>query len=298
MTNYKKLRSEKLQEMLQTADEHEAIQIISVLKDRGIGPKLPEKTEAKQGAAPAPAAESEVLGEAVPAEKTDEDVEFEKKIKACEANTGHRCKVVPFNTVEWVDGVILGVASDAKAKRISYAIKTDAGKRMLKSVDSKLIKISEETVDLNTVVRKRPSGNSKGDRTEETLQNDIAAALPNVGKQLVIDENTSARIDGLLIDRRTMRIMYKFKDPTTGGQKFKTYSADIEINDFANDADREHGVKYAENFKPGGPVSKADRLAKIKASIERYKEQLAKWDEEVKKLEAELAAEPATENAE
>lgn len=287
MTNYKKLRSEKLQEMLQTVDEHEAIQIISVLRDRGIEPKLPKKTEAKQGQAPASApAEIEVLGEA-PAKPTDDaaKAEFDAKVKAASVNVGHKCLVVPFNTVDWVPGVIMGIASDFKAERISYAIKTDAGKRMLKSVDSKLIKISEETVDVESMRRNRPKGSSTAGRTEEDLQATIKLALPNVGKQLVIDEDHKARIDGLLLDRRTMRVMYKYKDPDTGGQKFKTFAEDIELEDFACDADREHNAKYAENFKAGGPLSSEERKAKITASIERYKQQIAKWEAELEKLE-------------
>lgn len=302
--NYKKLKSSKLQELLQTADKHEAIQIISVLRDRGIEPQMPE---AKQGAA-APESQSvesnevgsvsEVLGEAAPettAEDAEAKAEFDAKIEAANANVGHKCLVVPFNTVDWVPGVIMGVASDFKAGRISYAIKTDAGKKMLKSVDSKLIKISEETVNIDTMKRSRPKGSSTAGRTEEDLQAAIKLALPNVGKQLVIDENHKARIDGLLLDRRTMRVMYKYKDPETGGQKFKTFATDIELEDFANDADREHCVKYAESFKAGTPLTPEERKAKITASIERYKQQIAKWEAELAKLETPVNSE---ENAE
>lgn len=296
--NYKKLKSDKLQELLQTADEHEAIQIISVLKDRGVEPKMPaaapaETKEAeKNGEAPAPAP-AEKNGEA-PAKETVEinDPEFVKRVEAAEANVGHKCQVVPFNTVDWVNGVIIGVTIDPKAKRVAYAIKTEEGKRMLKSTDSKLIKISEETVDLSTVTRQRsPRGNSAAGRTEEDLQKAIAEALPNVGKQLVVDENTTARIDGLLLDRRTMRVMYKYK--IDGGQKFKSLSPDLVINDYANEADREHGENYANNFKAGTPVTKEERIAKIKASIERYESQVAKWKEELEKLEAPESTESA-----
>ena len=300
MTNYKKLKSSKLQELLLTADEHEAIQIESVLRDRGIEPKKPEaKATESQSVEPAEAGSaSEVLGEAAP-ETTDEDAkakaEFDAKVEAATVNVGHKCQVVPFNTIDWVPGVIMGVASDFKAGRISYAIKTEAGKKMLKSVDSKLIKISEETVDINTMKRSRPKGSSTAGRTEEDLQATIKLALPNVGKQLVIDENHKARIDGLLLDRRTMRVMYKYKDPETGGQKFKTYAADIELEDFANDTDREHCAKYAASFKTGGPLSPEERKAKITASIERYKQQIAKWEAELEKLEAPVNTEEKAE---
>lgn len=285
--NYKKLKSDKLQELLQTADEHEAIQIVSVLKDRGIEPKMPKADAEPSTAAPA---KSEPLGEANP-EKVIEvnDPELEKKIEKAEKNVGHRCEVVPFNTVDWVPGVIIGITVDPKAKRVAYAIKTDDGKRMLKSVDTKLIKIFDEVVDLETVVRRRPKGSSTAGRTEEDLQKAIAEALPNVGKQLVIDEDVTARIDGLLIDRRTMRVMYKYKQ--NGGQKFKSLNPDIEIEDYASDEDRDFGAKYAENFKSGTPVTKEERIAKVKASIERYEAQIAKWKEELAKLEAESETE-------
>lgn len=291
--NYKKLKSSKLQELLLTADEHEAIQIESVLRDRGIEPKKPEAkqsatTESQAVESTEVGSVSEVLGEAVPetaAEEAKAKAEFDAKVEAANVNVSHKCLVVPFNTVDWVPGVIMGVASDFKAGRISYAIKTDAGKKMLKSVDSKLIKISEETVDINTMKRSRPKGSSTAGRTEEDLQAAVKLALPNVGKQLVIDENHKARIDGLLLDRRTMRVMYKYKDPETGGQKFKTYAADIELEDFANDADREHCAKYAESFKAGTPLTPEERRAKITASIERYKQQIAKWEAELEKLD-------------
>jgi hypothetical protein len=306
MTNYKKLKSSKLQELLLTADEHEAIQIESVLRDRGVEFQRPV---AKQDEAPARAnaeaqsaspdevgSVSEVLGEAAP-ETTEEEAkakaEFDAKVEAATVNVGHKCQVVPFNTIDWVPGVIMGVVSDFQAGRISYAIKTEAGKKMLKSVDSKLIKISKETVDINTMKRSRPKGSSTAGRTEEDLQAAIKLALPNVGKQLVIDENHKARIDGLLLDRRTMRVMYKYKDPETGGQKFKTYADDIVLEDFANDADREHCAKYAASFKAGTPLTPEERKAKITASIERYKTQIAKWEAELEKLEAANAEEKA-----
>jgi hypothetical protein len=299
MTNYKKLKSSKLQELLLTADEHEAIQIISILRDRGIEPQMPAKAPESQSVEPAEVGStSEILGEAAP-ETTDEDAkakaEFDAKVEAATVNVGHKCQVVPFNTIDWVPGVIMGVASDFKAGRISYAIKTEAGKKMLKSVDSKLIKISEETVDIETVKRSRPKGSSTAGRTEQDLQAAIKLALPNVGKQLVIDESHKARIDGLLLDRRTMRVMYKYKDPETGGQKFKTYAADIELEDFASDADREHCAKYAESFKAGTPLTPEERKAKIKASIERYKQQIAKWETELEKLETPVNTEEKAE---
>jgi hypothetical protein len=299
MTNYKKLKSSRLQEILQTADEHEAIQIISILRDRGIEPQMPAKAPESQSVESAEVGStSEVLGEAAP-ETTEEEAkakaEFDAKVEAATVNVGHKCQVVPFNTIDWVPGVIMGVASDFKAGRISYAIKTEAGKKMLKSVDSKLIKISEETVDLTTVVHRRPKGSSTAGRTEQDLQAAIKLALPNVGKQLVIDESHKARIDGLLLDRRTMRVMYKYKDPETGGQKFKTFAEDIELEDFASDADREHCAKYAESFKAGTPLTPEERKAKIKASIERYKQQIAKWETELEKFETPVNSE---ENAE
>jgi hypothetical protein len=304
MTNYKKMRNEKLQQLLQTADEHEAIQIITVLKDRGVEPRMPEPSTA----APAAKAATEPKGEAPAPEAQTEEVEHDpktvKKHEDALKNVGHRCEVVPFNTIEWVKGIIVGVAVDWKSNRVSYAIKTETGKTMAKSVDTKLIKILPETVDLEKEFPKRARTNNNGTgakRTEEDLNKDIAVAVTNVGRTLQIDEDTTVIITGLLKDKRSNRIIYKFTDPNTGGQRFKSFDPELKFGDFASAEAEEAAKKYVDRFLNTEERTKVAkdpeaRMAQLLKSMARYKEQLAKWETEYKELEAKgfkpKAAEP------
>ena len=75
----------------------------------------------------------------------DELTELAESLKV---NVGHRCKVVPFNTIIWEDGTIVGVVSDKRTNKAMFSVRLDSGRRIVKASDSSMLQILEETVEI------------------------------------------------------------------------------------------------------------------------------------------------------
>ena len=118
-------------------------------------------------------------------------------------NINHRCQTVPFNTVEWVDGYIIGVIEEKRSNKILYAIKTDDGRRVVKVHDSALIRIMDEVVEpkKRVHVRKAKDPVDKIEWTPETIAEEVNEVIGNIGKMVefekyrTIDENDEERIE-------------------------------------------------------------------------------------------------------
>lgn len=156
-----------------------------------------------------------------------ERTELAEKLKA-EA-VGHRCQVVPFNTIEFVNGTVCGVIEDKRSNKVLLAIKTDDGRRIVKVHDSKLLKISDEVVEIQKASRGRkakdPNATSidKADWLPEEIEAEVAKFIPLVGKKVSYpkfsmikrdDENEektieSGRIVSLVPDKRGKRILLR-----------------------------------------------------------------------------------------
>ena len=129
-------------------------------------------------------------------------------MESIKVNIGHRCEVVPFNTAEWVRGHIAGVQTDARTHKTLYIIKTDDGRRLVKMVDSKLLRILEEVVEV------KPKREARAEWTDEELHTLLMEQSAKVGLPVTFtsgEETREGRIVGLTPDKRTSTLLLKIK---------------------------------------------------------------------------------------
>lgn len=200
--DFLKLTTKKLKALLETASAEDVKTIQSILDRRAT------IEEATQEATQEATAKRERL--------TDE----EREALAAELKSkvvGHRCKVVPFNTTEWVDGTIVGITEDKKTNKVVLAIMLDDGRRIVKVFGSKLIQILEETDEkiTNRVLRKE-----RKQWTPEIMRKEIMEAAVNVGKNVEMTDGAGTpvlmgRIVAVVPDKRSQRVLYKIKAMVT-----------------------------------------------------------------------------------
>lgn len=224
-------------------------------------------------------------------------------------NINHRCQAVPFNTVEWVNGHIVGVIEEKRTNKVLYAIKTDDGRRIVKVHDSNLVRILDEVVEPEKKVRARKAKDpvDKIEWTPETVAEEINGVIGNVGKMVefekyrTTDENGEehaemvvGRIVAIVPDRRAQRLLYRILIPTP-----------IEGNPLATKTMHKNakvgGLKIAEEFDEEGMRLNAKYLERREAAaahapftqqdrVIRCEENVKKAEEKLQKAQKELEA--------
>ena len=97
----------------------------------------------------------------------------------------HRCQAVPFNTAEWVEGVVSGIIEDKRSNKVLLAIKLDDGRRIVKVHDSKLVKVLDEVVEPVKASRGRKQKDpSMIEEKTDWLPEEIEAAVTDRIQQL------------------------------------------------------------------------------------------------------------------
>lgn len=215
-------------------------------------------------------------------------------------NVNHRCQVVPFNTVEWVDGYIIGVVEEKRSNKVLYAIKTDDGRRIVKVYDSNLIRILDEVVELEKKVhtRKVKDPADKIEWTPEAIAEEVNGVIGNVGKTVefekyrTTDENGEehiemvvGRIVAIVPDKRTQNLLYRI-----------SVSTPIEGNPLAtktmHKTVKAKGLKIAEEFDEEGAQLNAKYLKRREATVIRtpltLQDRVICCEENVKKAEEKL----------
>ena len=328
---FSQMTTKKLNALLATASDEDKVAIEAVLADR-------EQVQAF--AAPEATAEETPASE----EETQLSPEEEAAIKAAEENGGlnplyngskaaqerkpkmtdearhalaeelkknvnHRCQAVPFNTIEWVDGYIVGVIEEKRGNRVLYAIKTDDGRRIIKVHDSSLIRILDEVVKPEKRARARKAKDpvDKVEWTPEAIAEEVNEVIGNVGKTVefekyrTTDENGEehiemvvGRIVAIVPDKRSQRLLYRISVPTP-----------IEGNPLATKTMHKivkaEGIKIAEEFDEEGAQLNAKYLERRGAAatrapftlqdrVIRCEEKVKKAEEKVKKVQEELEA--------
>lgn len=244
--------------------------------------------EAKEAQAEQQAQEAQAQEEKS-ATKTAEEIAAEKEAKYLaaveKANEmrptvlNHKCKVVPFNTIDWVEGTITGVVADKRSGRILYAIKTVDGKNIAKAIDSKLIQVLEEVNDEQKARATRAPRGSKP--TDEAVEALVAEMRTNYGKPIKFD-GQPGRIHGVMLDKRSNNAMYrlKFDDESIKDRYCKANNPSLEILE-ADDMTADMQAKRAEYGTKGttaGPKTSVElRLKTLCATFSKtYKEYLEK----------------------
>lgn len=303
--NYSKMTTAKLNALLKIASDEEKAAIEAVLAEREQkvakaqaeakveetkGAELfPEETAAIEGK------EAETEDKPKKAEKAKLSAEeLEKIADECRANIRHKCQVVPFNTVEWLNGVVVGVVVDKRSGSVLYAVKVEDGRRIVKKYDSKLIKIFDEIDEATPARRGRTKGESSAtvdSNGDWDMEADIEKYIVNVGRKIKFDafatgEELEGRIIGLVPDKRVNRILYRIEvvDAELNTKKTMHKVASSSGFTIAEDFDEE-GAKFNEQY-----CERRSR-ASVKASPE---ERVAICEEAVKKAEAALEKAKAT----
>lgn len=332
--NFSKMATKKLEALMTTASEEDKVAIQAVLDARQQvaakaaveGPAEEEQLTAEEEAAIAAAEANGGLnpmynGSKATTEKKPKMTNEELRALAEElkANVGRKCQVVPFNTIEWVDGYIAGVVEEKRAGKVLYAIKTEDGRRIVKVHDSNLLRLLEETVTITRAPRTRTkTEETNAEWAEKTMPGQIAEVIGNVGKLISFEKDfngeaktVEGRIVAIVPDKRVQRLLYRISvaAPTDLDKNaiitlYKVTTAEgLTITE--DEAYREFNAKYVERYEarinsasraatPQDRVAKCEqnlikveaRLAKVQADLEEKKKQL---EEAKAELEAYLA---------
>lgn len=313
MTNFKQMSSKKLNELLNneatSAEDKAAIK--EVLDARNQVSATQEMSEAEKEAI------EKAEGENAPQQKakkeakkiiTDEEREaLAIKLRAEVVN--HRCQVVPFDSLEWVEGVVVSVIENKRNNAVMLAIKTDDGRRIVKAHDSQLIKVLDEVVE---PVKKVRAGRKKLDEngnpigkqelpewTKEEIENAVNEVIGNVGKTVSypeagkygeIEEGApiiNGRIVSLVPAKRSHTVLYRIEIAQEGENAEKKYAHKVTTNvnlTIAEELDevgaainakfikRRNGESVAANTK----MTPEERLNSAQAALNKAEENLAK----------------------
>lgn len=290
--NYKKQTSKALKEKLNdaTITPEEREEITAILTARGVSiengateekPTIESKLKAAQEAV----AETEGATEQKPSEtkkKKLTEEELNALVDQCKVNIGHKCSVVPFNTAEWKDGVVSGIMIDSRNNKVIYTIRlTENNKRIAKSCDSPLLKISDEVAESAVKTRTR---NAKK-KTDEAFAEETEIALSHIYDTLIIGEETIGTIEAIILNTKTKSVIYKVKD-ADGKFQFKTYNADYTYVAIEEDDTEtlEKAAKYIERFKLKLNLTPEQQLIALQGKRKKLEEQIAEIDNKIKKL--------------
>lgn len=334
--NFAQMSTKKLNALLETASPEEQAAINEVLSTRAQVAKATAE-QASSEEAPLTAEEQAAIdaaeangginpnftGRTVEKKAKITDLERDELVESLKVNINHRCQIVPFNTVDWVDGVIVGVVADKRTNKVLYTIKTDDGRRVVKVHDSKLIKILDEMIEPVKTVRSRKTREAveKTEWTPEMIATEINEVIGNVGKTVEFekystkDENGEirkemnvGRIMAIVPDKRAQRLLYRIEvaAPIEGNSNaVKTMHkvvnhADLEIAQELDEVGAELNAKYIARRNASStrsPLTPQDRYIKCEENLKKAEEKLAKITEEIelrkKQLEeakAEIAA--------
>lgn len=339
---FSQMTTKKLNALLATASDEDKKTIEAVLASReqaqaSAAPAAPEATAEETPAAPASEEETQLSPEEEAAIKAAEEngglnplyngskATQEKKPKMTDEerhalaeelkkNVNHRCQVVPFNTVEWVDGYIAGVIEEKRNNKVLYAIKTDDGHRIVKVHDSNLIRVLDEVIEPEKRVRARKAKDpvDKVEWTPEAIAEEVNEVIGNVGKMVefekyrTTDENGEehiemvvGRIVAIVPDKRAQRLLYRISVPTPiEGNPLATKTMHkivktegIKIAEEFDEEGAQLNVKYLERRGAAAvrtPLTLQDRVIYCEENVKKAEEKLQKAQEELEAKKKQL----------
>lgn len=262
------------------------------------------------------------LAKAAANKMTDEErTALAEKLRAEAVN--HRCEVVPFNSLEWVPGVIASVIEEKRTNKVMFAVKTDDGRRIVKVHDSQLIKILGEVVEPAKKVRSNKKtaldengnpipGKTAEEWSDEAIEEAVKEVIANVGKTVSYPEagaygevaenapTISGRIVSLVPNKRQQTILYRIELDQTeeeiAAKAAKKYAHKVTTNEalvIAEELD-EVGQKIndgfvARRYKESAPkvqMTPEEAYKAAEASLNKAKEALAKAQATLEKRQA------------
>lgn len=329
------MTTKKLNALLPTASDEDKKAIEAVLAAREqaqapAAPAAPEATAEETPAAPASEEETQLSPEEEAAIKAAEengglnplyngskatqgkkpkmtDEDRHALAEELKKNVNHRCQAVPFNTVEWVDGYIVGVIEEKRSNKVLYAIKTDDGRRIIKVHDSNLVRILDEVVEPEKKVRVRRAKDpaDKIEWTPEVIAEEVNEVIGNVGKTVefekyrTTDENGEERIEmvvgriaAIMPDKRTQRLLYRISvpapiegNPLATKTMYKIVKAEgLKIAEELDEEGARLNAKYLERREAAAaraPLTPQDRVIRCEENMKKAEEKLQKAQEEL-----------------
>lgn len=283
--NFTQMPTKKLNALLATASDEDKVLIEKVLEQRNVAKDaIPntisaeltqEEQEAIEKAENSTSHSQNAVAKKQVTTKEPKMTDEQREALANELRgtvVNHRCSVVPFNTLEWVEGVIVGIIEEKRTNKVLYAVKTDDGRRIVKAYGSDLIKISDEVVE---PIKKSRGRKTKLDEngnpitkviglwSDDDIEKAINEVIGNVGKTVsypktgamgvVIEGVTeTGRIVSLVPNKRQHTILYRIEvdQPNATEDSEKKYAHKVSSNTnliIAEDLD-EIGKKINESF--------------------------------------------------
>lgn len=339
---FSQMATKKLNALLATASDEDkkAIEAVLAAREQAQASAAPAAPEAIAEETPASEEETQLSSEEEAAIKAAEEngglnplyngskATQEKKLKMTDEdrralaeelkkNVNHRCQVVPFNTVEWVDGYVAGVIEEKRSNNVFYAIKTDDGRRIVKVYDSNLVRILDEVVEPEKKARARKVKDpvDRVEWTPEVIAEEVNEVISNVGKMVefekyrTTDENGEehiemivGRIVAIVPDKRAQRLLYRISVPTPiEGNPLATKTMhrivkaeDLKIAEEFDEEGAQLNAKYLERREAAAtraPFTLQDRVIRCEENVKKAEEKLQKAQErlEAKKKQLEDA---------
>lgn len=265
--NFSTMSTKKLNSLLETANDEDKAKIQEVLNKRANANVAPAAESHEVGGKDNPDVVVEPLTEEEQKILDDANANAEAQAKASKMTdeerhalteelrataVNHRCEVVPFNTVEWVPGIVVAIIEDKRNNKVMYAVKTDDGRRVVKVYGTNLLRILDETVE--PVKRGRSNKATQLDEngqpiekniepwTEDEIEEAIKAVINNVGKTIsypktgalgvVIEgETETGRIVSLVPNKRQKTILYRIEIDQPEGTTEKKYAHKVTSNE-------------------------------------------------------------------
>lgn len=337
MAKFNQMSNKKLITLLNdentSAEDKAAIQEVLNIRNSGSpsaetpASMTTELTPEEQAAIAAAEGEAAPKNEGKPAKvaankMTDEErAALAEKLRAEAVN--HRCEVVPFNSLEWVPGVIASVIEEKRTNKVMFAVKTDDGRRIVKVHDSQLIKILDEVVEPAKKVRSNKKtaldengnpipGKTAEEWSDEAIEEAVKEVIANVGKTVSYPEagaygevaenapTISGRIVSLVPNKRQQTILYRIELDQTeeeiAAKAAKKYAHKVTTNEalvIAEELD-EVGQKINDSFvarryKESAPkvqMTPEEAYKAAEASLNKAKEALAKAQATLEKRRA------------
>ena len=240
-----------------------------------------------------------------------------EKLRAEAVN--HRCEVVPFNSLEWIPGVIASIIEEKRTNKVMFAVKTDDGRRIVKAHDSQLIKILDEVVETAKKIRSNKktqldengnpiAGQTMPEWTEEAIEEAVKEVIGNVGKMVSFPEAgtygavekgapiVSGRIVSLVPNKRQQTILYRIELDEAAKDGSKKYAHKVTTNSALVIVDEldEVGQKINESFTnrryketaPKVVMTPEEAFKAAEASLNKAKESLEKAQATLQKRQA------------
>lgn len=198
---------------------------------------------------------------------------------------GYRVRVVPFNSIQWVEGVVTGVLDDVRAKNPLWTVKDlKTGKVIRKVFGSDLIEILDEKVEDFS-----PKQRSISPKTEKDVEDLLKTAWSYVGHFCEISDNRFL-IKSVVLDKRTNTVLLKLVDEKTNRQFYKTVGNIGTILDETDLETLERAEKrLSELLENDDPVKKREKLVKkmdeLRFKIDQLQNELIGIESELRNLD-------------